>query len=239
MTDPATVIADKGYAALGAEEARALFDPAGTALSGPAWEGFVASWGDLRPDAYMADGGRYRLRRHAIFTAPPGAPLARAPDGPHFQATRYNALNGGIDRWFEPVLPSVSEGGAMRALLEGARGVFDRLSPGSSWHVEVHQFRIEARPEESGKPTPEGMHADGVDYVLVMMIGRENVAGGITGIQIDAKEEASFTLSAPCDAVLLDDRRVMHGVTPIHPLDPSRPGYRDVLVLTFRKGQKS
>ena len=29
--------------------------------------------------------------------------------------------------------------------------------------------------------------------------------------------------------------RVMHGVTPIRPIDPSRPGHRDVLVLTFRK----
>jgi hypothetical protein len=35
--------------------------------------------------------------------------------------------------------------------------------------------------------------------------------------------------------VLLDDRRVMHGVTPIHPLDPARPGHRDVLVLTYAR----
>ena len=235
MTGLAEPIAERGYVSLSAAEARSVFDPAGEALSGPAWARFAASWDDLRPDAYMADGGRYRLRRHAIYAAPAGGPLTRAPDGPHFQATRYNALNGGVDRWFEPVAPEVGQGGPLNALLAGARTVFDRLSPGTAWRVEVHQFRIEARPEEMGKPTPEGMHSDGVDYVMVMMIGRENVEGGVTGIQIDGREAASFTLSAPCDAVLLDDRRVMHGVTPIRPINPAVPGHRDVLVLTFRR----
>jgi hypothetical protein len=235
MTDFATPIAERGYVPLSAAEARAAFDPGGRALSGPEWARFAASWDDLRPDTYMADGGRYRLRRHSIYTAAPGARLARAPHGPHFQATRYNALNGGIDRWFEPVAPDVGEGLPLTLLLAGARSVFEGIAPGTAWHVEVHQFRIEARPDEAGKPTPEGMHSDGVDFVMVMMIGRENVEGGVTGIEIDGREAASFTLSAPCDAVLLDDRRVRHGVTPIRPILPGAPGHRDVLVLTFRR----
>ncbi|HEY8611726.1 MAG TPA: 2OG-Fe dioxygenase family protein, partial [Roseomonas sp.] len=203
MTDLAAAIAATGYVALPGAEARSTFDPAGAALTGAGWRVFATSWEDLRPDGFMADGGRYRLRRHANYTASPDLPLTRGPHAPHFQAVQHNVLNGGIDRWFEPVSPEVGEGPALAALLAGARAVFDRLSPGASWHVEVHQFRIEARPDEAGKPTPEGMHADGVDYVMVMMIGRENVEGGVTGIQIDGREEASFTLSTPCDAVLL------------------------------------
>ena len=27
----------------------------------------------------------------------------------------------------------------------------------------------------------------------------------------------------------------MHGVTPVEPIDPAAPGYRDVLVVTFRR----
>jgi len=233
MTDLPAAIAATGYVSLPGEEARATFDPGGQALSGAAWARFAESWDDLRPDTFMADGGRYRLRRHAVFAAAPGGPVMRAPHGPHFQAVAHNPLNGGIQRWFEPVEVAVGEGPSMTALLDGARAVFDRLSPGAAWHIEVHQFRIEARPEEAGRPTPEGMHRDGVDYVMVMLIGRENVEGGVTGIGIDGREEASFTLSAPADAVLLDDRRVKHGVTQIHPIDPARPGHRDVLVLTF------
>jgi len=41
-------------------------------------------------------------------------------------------------------------------------------------------------------------------------------------------------LTNPFDAALVDDARVAHGVTPVSPLDPSRPGHRDVLVVTFR-----
>jgi hypothetical protein len=42
-------------------------------------------------------------------------------------------------------------------------------------------------------------------------------------------------MTDPLDAALVDDNRVAHGVTPIMPLDRSRPGHRDVLVVTFRR----
>ena len=45
----------------------------------------------------------------------------------------------------------------------------------------------------------------------------------------------SFTLTDPFDAALVDDRRVMHGVTAVEPVDPADVGYRDVLVVTFRR----
>lgn len=236
--DPATGIRDQGYAALPAEAARALFDPTGASLSGPRWSRLVESWDDLRPDAHMADKGRYRLRRHGIWRLRSGDPaMARAPHQPHYQSLDNNPLNGGIQRWFAPIEDDVAANAALLALISGARGVFDTLAPGTDWHVEAHQFRIEARAAEAGKPTPEGMHRDGVDYVLVALIGRENVAGGVTGIRIDGQEDeaASFTLSEPLDSVLLDDHRVWHGVTPVVPLDPARDGHRDVLVLTFRR----
>ena len=42
------------------------------------WAAFAASWNDLELDTYMADGGRYRRRRHAVFAAPAtGADRAR------------------------------------------------------------------------------------------------------------------------------------------------------------------
>ncbi|MCQ4160723.1 2OG-Fe dioxygenase family protein [Roseomonas sp. GC11] len=223
-----------GYVALPAPAARARFDAAGTALAGPAWESFAASWAALEPDRFMADGGRYRLRRHAAFRLAPGTAPQRLPHRPHYQTTEHNPLNGGIERWFAPVTPEAEASPALAALLEGARAVFDALRPGTDWLVEMHQFRIQARTGEAGKPTPEGMHRDGVDFVMVTLVGRHNVAGGVTGIRIDGQPgEQSFTLEQPLDSVLLDDHRVWHGVTPIAPLDPDQPGYRDVLVLTF------
>jgi hypothetical protein len=36
------------------------------------WDSFADSWNDLGSDTYMADGGRYRRRRYAAFSAGPG-----------------------------------------------------------------------------------------------------------------------------------------------------------------------
>jgi hypothetical protein len=103
-------------------------------------------------------------------------------------------------------------------------------------HVEIHQFRIEAKPGEAGQPTPEGMHRDGVDWVLVLMVRRENVASGETTIyDLRQRPLGSFTLTAPLDAAWVDDGRVFHGVTAVTPIDPQLPAYRDVLVVTFRR----
>ena len=42
----------------------------------------------------------------------------------------------------------------------------------------------------------------------------------------EAFRTVSFTLATPCDAALIDDRRVMHGVTAVEPEDASRGAWR-------------
>jgi hypothetical protein len=201
------------------------------------WAAFSASWNDLALDAFMADGGRYRRRRHAVYALAAGAPIQREAHQPHWQGLEYNPLNGGVARWFEPVKDAIGNGDSLHTLLRWCAGLFGRLSPEvAAWRVEVHQFRIEAGPGVAGQPTPEGAHRDGVDHVLVLMIRRHNIAEGTTTI-IDANgtELGSFTLTDPFDAALVDDARVRHGVTPVVALDPSQPAYRDVLVVTFKR----
>jgi hypothetical protein len=77
------------------------------------------------------------------------------------------------------------------------------------------------------------MHRDGVDLVLVMLIGRRNAAQGVTTIADAAGVPlVSVRLAQPFDAMILDDARVRHGVSPIEPVDPARPATRDALVVT-------
>ena len=45
------------------------------------WASFSASWDDLGLDTYMADGGRYRKRRHAAFGAWRNGPASLLPSG--------------------------------------------------------------------------------------------------------------------------------------------------------------
>ena len=147
------------------------------------WPQFAESWNDLEVDTYMADGGRYRRRRFAVYGAGRQGPIVRGAHQPHYQTLDYNTLNGGIERWFKPVTEEIGDGASMRTILEYCRALFGRLAPETArWHVEVHQFRIEARHGEHGKPTPEGMHRDGVDYVLVLLVNRRNIASGTTTV---------------------------------------------------------
>jgi hypothetical protein len=200
------------------------------------WSSFAASWDTLGEDPYLASVGRMRRRRHAVFTAAVSGPIRREPHQPHFQSLAYNVLQGDIERWFEPVLPEIAESAVLRDILEFGRDFFGRLAPDvRHWRFELHQFRIEASATMCGEPTPEGVHRDGVDYVIVLLIDRRNIASGTTTIYAaDGSQLGSFTLATPLDAALVDDNRVFHGVTAVTPLAPGSSAHRDVLVLTLR-----
>ncbi|MBL6458545.1 2OG-Fe dioxygenase family protein [Belnapia sp. T6] len=225
-------VAARGFARVAGEALAARL-----ALPPAALDEFAASWERLETDRFMADGGRYRRRRHANFAARAGLPgHLRGPHRPHFQAVVHNSLNGGVERWFAPIEDAVADGPALRAMLDLGRAVADAGTPGADWFVEVHQFRIEAAAGAPGFPTPEGVHHDGVDYVLIGMIARTNLAGGETLITDDEGTElARFTLLDRLDTAFIDDRRVMHGVTPVQPADPALPSCRDVLVITWKR----
>jgi len=223
-----------GYAFVEASDMRTALARFGSLAD---WPAFAESWNDLEVDTYMGDGGRYRKRRFGVYAAERQGAIVRAPHQAHYQTLDYNTLNGGIERWFKPVTEEIGSGASMRTILEYCRALFGRLVPeAKKWHIEVHQFRIEAKTGEAGKPTPEGMHRDGVDYVLVLLINRRNIASGTTTVHdLDKRALGSFTLTDPLDAALVDDSRCYHGVTPVEPENPAQPAYRDVLVVTFKK----
>lgn len=197
---------------------------------------FLDSWNRLEQDQYMADGGRYRKRRHATYAISGAGQRAQLmPYQPHYQTVDYNPLNGGVARYFAPILDDLHQSVTLAALLEFGSAVFRQITGNHQWHIELHQFRIEARDGKMGRPTPEGVHRDGVDFVIVVMIRRVNIDSGATTIyDLDNHLVGEFTLREPFDMVLVNDRRVYHGVTPITQLDPKAEAYRDVLVITFK-----
>lgn len=203
------------------------------------WAQFAASWNDMPLDRYMADGGRYRRRRYATLSAGETPDSIRMePHQPHYQSLEYNALNGGVAREFEPILDEVVNGNTMTSILRFCHQIFNHLQPSPRWHIELHQFRIEAGNQLAGKPTPEGVHRDGVDFVLVMLVQRVNIASGTTTMHdLEQRTLDSFTLTAPLDTAIVNDHRCMHGVTPVEQIDPDQPAYRDVLVATFTRRQ--
>ncbi|MEJ8836633.1 2OG-Fe dioxygenase family protein [Ramlibacter sp. AN1133] len=224
----ATQMRQQGYAVLSPQGVAQLAGCTPSEL-----EALRASWNALAPDAYLKDGGHYRHRRHASFVVEAGG-VTQVPHRAHWQPLEYNALHGGMQRWFEPVLPETVAQPAWTRLLLSLAGVASALRGAQPWYVEAHQFRIDTAGG-IGRPTPEGAHRDGVDLVAVFLVAREGVKGGETRVfQSDGPSGQRFTLTEPWSALLLDDERVIHETTPIQPVGEA--GYRDTLVVTCRAG---
>lgn len=195
-------------------------------------------WDDLPPDRYLRDGGHYRARRHGCAILDVAAHrLDDVPHRAHWQSTAYNALHGGLERWFEPLAPVMAAAPAWRDLVAGLGACFAgvRAPAGGRWFVEAHPFRIDTT-DGVGRPTPEGAHRDGVDFVAVILVARHAISGGETRVfEAAGPSGVRFTLATPWSALLLDDTRVIHESTPIQPV-ADHPGHRDTLVLTYRSG---
>ncbi len=195
-----------------------------------AWE---PGWNALPPDNHLRDGGRYRRRRHASFIID-GDRLEAVPHRAHWQPVSYNALHGGMERWFEPMTDEVLASPAWAKLMAMLGRVASQLRGPQRWYAEAHQFRIDTT-DGIGRPTPEGAHRDGVDLVAVFMVGRHGIKGGETRVfRADSPAGMRFTLSEPWSLMLMDDERVIHETTPVQPVGEG--GHRDTLVVTLRRG---
>lgn len=227
-SDLARQLRGQGYAVL---DAASVCELAGCSLAElNAW---TPGWGDLPPDNYLRDGGRYRRRRHASFIVD-GEQLQPVPHRAHWQPVSYNALHGGMERWFEPMLGSITDTPAWRRLMVALGRVTSDLKGAQPWYTEAHQFRIDTS-DGIGRPTPEGAHRDGVDLVAVFMVARSGIKGGETRVfRNDSPAGVRFTLSEPWSLMLLDDEHVIHETTPIQPVGDG--GWRDTLVITLRRG---
>jgi hypothetical protein len=119
-------------------------------------------------------------------------------------------------------------------LLIAIGSLFAQVRLVERWFVEAHQFRIDTAGG-IGRPTPEGAHRDGVDFVAGVLVQRHNVRGGETHV-FDAHGTSGvrFTMQEPWSILLMDDARVIHETTPIQP--DGDEGVRDTLVLTYRAG---
>ncbi|MDB5730301.1 MAG: hypothetical protein JWQ03_196 [Variovorax sp.] len=233
LTTPAELawhLRTQGYAVLGASAvAQWLGLPLGEL------DALQPSWSDLPPDEHLKDGGRYRQRRHTCFTVE-GDVLAQVPHRAHWQPVEYNALHGGMQRWFAPMRADVVQQPVWRRLMVRFAALASELRGPRPWFVEAHQFRIDTA-DGIGRPTPEGAHRDGVDLVAVALVGRHNVKGGETRVfEAAGRRGERFTLVEPWSMLLLDDARVIHESTPIQPVREGERGWRDTLVVTCRAG---
>jgi hypothetical protein len=231
LNEIAKRLVQAGYAFLPPREVSATLDVDLAPLDAlrPWWDG-------LPRDKYLRDGGSYRSRLHSCFVqdfkSQGGPALSITPHRAHWQPTSYNALHGGLERWFEPIARPVVQAPIWSHLLTSIGALFSQVRPVERWFIEAHQFRIDTA-SGIGRPTPEGAHRDGVDFVALLLVQRRNVRGGETRVfDANGTSGVRFTMEKPWSALLLDDARVIHETTPIQP--DGNDGVRDTLVLTYR-----
>lgn len=203
----------------------------------PHWQRLCEDWDHLELDRYLERGAKFRLRRYGrYYWSPSNNALEALPSEPFFQPQDENPYAGGMARAFAPLLPDTMRNPFLQALVRSTFACLpvagDRQD--TTWEVRIHQIRIIASPEEPGLPAPEGVHQDGTDFLTLHLVRRHNVVGGESTIyDMDRKPMQRYTLCEALDSLILEDPRIMHGVTPVHSADGRTLGTRDLMGVDF------
>ncbi|KZS62145.1 2OG-Fe dioxygenase family protein [Mycobacterium ostraviense] len=198
-----------------------------------AWTRFARHWDDLAQDPYAAELGVRRLRRYGHYLWRDRA-WRLLPNGAFAQPDNSNPLYVGKNRDFEPLTDAFAQDPLLHALMRLLGRVATGLDDAAEWHVKVHPFRVQAVADGDGRPAPEGPHRDGVTLVSSLMVRRRNTVGGQSSVcDLSGRPLLTTTLDEPGTLLLGDDRRTLHDVSPIRPIDHSELAQRDVLVITF------
>ncbi|GLY28366.1 2OG-Fe dioxygenase family protein [Kineosporia sp. NBRC 101731] len=204
------------------------------------WDKFSRFWENLPRDQHMADGGTYRRRKYTTISYHLDDKTIEVLDQDGFlQSKEINKLNGGVTRRFEPIDQALLDTATFRRLVEHFSNHIAETGDAQDSatrvrQINIHQHRIVATRGESGNPTPEGIHRDGVAHIVMMMVERENVSGGVSTIyDNDQTPIMSQTLTRPGDFIYLDDATCMHSASPVEAVAAYAEGHRDMFFLEF------
>lgn len=231
-SDLVGAITDRGYSAVPGSDFRLAGD------CEVAFREFRGAWEELGPDRYLPSGATYRSRRHAKFRLSAQAGLVRVRGAGYRQGAGANPLVGTMVREFAPFREHEARNAFFTALVHHNAIIFDRCAGQAppSWEVDAHLIRVTARPGESGRPSPEGPHRDGFDFIALHHMGRHNVSGGRTTVYASPQGPplTALTFRAPLDSLYAQDARILHDVSPVTPRKPDAPGHRDMLLMSFK-----
>lgn len=199
------------------------------------WSRLRLHWDELAPDSYAAELGTRRLRRYGHFlfdrSDETTTPL---PHDTFVQPENSNPLYVRRDRHFEPLTEAFVKDPVVQEILRFLGRVATTLDDAWQWDAKVTPFRVLATGDDGAQPTPEGLHRDGVTLVTSLLIHRDNAVGGESSVyDLNGKQLLRITMTEPGTLLMGDDRRTLHGVSPVRPRDQTRQAVRDVLVITF------
>ncbi|NER92269.1 MAG: 2OG-Fe dioxygenase family protein [Symploca sp. SIO1B1] len=177
--------------------------------------------------------GSYRYRRFSRFSVS-GSNITRLPHANFYQNLNDNKLLGGIQRSYQELKQDLVRERDFVSLLIKFSSYCQTQSDIQSMEIGVHQIRITCSSGQSGNPTPEGIHRDGVDTIGILCVNQHEIKGGITSLFYPDKESLTFKSKLnPGELLIVNDKQLWHYTSPITPVTLSDPGFRDVLVMTY------
>jgi hypothetical protein len=218
-----------GYAHLSPE----LLDPSRSGCTERQVEEFVGSWNALPHDPYTVASGSSARRRRYGRCAVLEQGIEVLPPAPFLQSNDVNPIFGGIERRFAELDPAFGSSPVLESLIRLLCQCIPPLpDPMAPLNLGIHQIRVRASTAVAGLPTPEGIHQDGHRYVAQVFIVRNGVDGGLSTFYEDGVAVYQTYLTQPFECLLVDDRRMHHGVSAIRPAGAAS-GWRDMLLLDF------
>jgi hypothetical protein len=193
---------------------------------------FVGSWDALPYDPYTLSSGSSRRRRYGRCAVLEEG-IKVLPPAPFVQSNEVNPIFGGIERRFADLDPAFGASPVLAALVRLLCQCIPPMpDPMAYLNLGIHQIRVQASATADGLPTPEGIHQDGHRYVAQVFIVRDGVDGGRSTFYENGVAVYQTYLSQPFECLLVDDRRMHHGVSAITPAGAGM-GWRDMLLLDF------
>jgi hypothetical protein len=191
----------------------------------------LESYDSCPVDEYMGNGTRHkRFAQYRLHPADSGDSweYERLEHRDYTAFKKFNPVGGGMRRAYEPIEVDFTP------LISLAIAGLD-LDRSEDWQINVHQNRSCAQADTPAPLTPEGVHQDGHEFVMIAVLRKVNVAGAQTRLWKPGEDKPFWTGTlAERQAVLLDDRAVAHDVTDVETAN-GEPAHRDIVIVAFSR----
>ena len=148
-----------------------------------------------------------------------------------YQSSYYNNYNGNIEREYKNISTTILNNECFKNIVFMFNDIVSNEIKRENKFIQIHKIRVYAN-KDSTSLIPEGIHQDGYNMIAICCINRENIRGGISRIyDIDKNIIYSKELEQG-EMIIINDVKNYHDVTNIELVDVTKPGFRDVIVLT-------
>lgn len=142
-----------------------------------------------------------------------------------------------VGRKFEELAEYKADEDLIKMLHYLANKLHARIGSLKSLNVVVHHTQVVCYPGRAASNSPEGVHQDGMDYIVsALVVDRKNVRGGRSIIFGKDKRTSIFeALLLPGQGILQPDKNseLWHSVTPIECIDNETIGTRSTIGFDF------